>query len=81
MGTLGLLSDPEVRALNSAEQVGNQSWVLRQLAHVKKRRIARRLARWSQLAMPLVVIVLGAFVLLQALSLFEAIVRIVYSLM
>jgi type IV pilus assembly protein PilC len=81
MGKLGLLSGPEVRVLESAERVGNRPWVLRQVAQVKKRRIGRRFAHWSELALPIIVIALGAFVLLQALSVFESLLNIVSSLL
>jgi type II secretory pathway component PulF len=81
MGKLGLLSPPEVRALDTAERVGNRPWVLNQLALLKKRSTERRLANWSELALPVIVILLGAFVLLQALSVFESLIHIVYSLL
>jgi type IV pilus assembly protein PilC len=81
MGELGLLSVPEVRALETAERVGNRPWLLHQLAQVKKRRTARRFAHWSELALPIIIIALGAFVLLQALSVFESLLQIVYSLL
>jgi type IV pilus assembly protein PilC len=81
MGKLGLLSGPEVRVLETSERVGNRPWVLHQLAQVKKRRTARHFAHWSELALPIVIIALGAFVLLQALSVFESLLHIVYSLL
>lgn len=81
MGKLGLLSPPEVRVLETAERVGNRPWVLNQLALVKKRRTMRRFAHWSELALPAVTILVGGFVLLQALSVFESLIHILYSLL
>jgi type II secretory pathway component PulF len=81
MRNVGLLNPQEMRVLESSERVGNRPWVLNQLAQLKKRRTTRRLANWSQLALPLVIILLGGFVLLQALSMFQSLFRIVYSLL
>jgi type IV pilus assembly protein PilC len=81
MGNVGLLNPQEVRVLESSERVGNRPWVLNQLAQLKKRRTTQRLANWSQLALPLVIILLGGFVLLQALSMFQSLLHIVYSLL
>ncbi len=81
MAALGLLSPPEVRVLETAERVGNRPWVLKQLALVKRRRMMRRLAQWSELALPIVVILVGAFVLFQAFSIFSSLVQILYSLL
>ena len=72
MAKLGLLSAPEVRVLETAERVGNRPWVLHQLALLKKRRTMRRLAHWSELALPLVIVLMGAFVLFQALGVFSS---------
>lgn len=81
MGNVGLLTDPEVRALESSERVGDRAWVLQQLAQLKRRRTRWRLARWAELVLPAVVLLLGAFVLLQALSIFQGLVGLVYSLL
>lgn len=81
MAKLGLLSPPEVHVLETAERVGNRSWVLNQLALLKKRRTTRRLAHWSEFAMPTVTILIGAFVLFQAVGVFSSLVHIVYSLL
>jgi type II secretory pathway component PulF len=81
MEKLGLLTMAEVRALETSERMGNRPWVLHQLAQVKKQRISRRLAHWSELALPVIVLILGAFVLLQSLSMFESLLQIVYSLL
>ena len=81
MGKLGLLTAPETQVLETAERVGNRPWVLHQLAMLRKRRNVRRMAFWSELAVPAVIILMGAFVLWQSLSIYESLVHIVYSLL
>jgi type II secretory pathway component PulF len=81
MAKLGLLSGPEVRALETAERVGNRPWVLNQLALLKKRRTMRRLAHWSEVVLPLVIVLMGGFVLFQALGVFRSLIDLVFSLM
>jgi type II secretory pathway component PulF len=77
MAAAGLVTPPEVRVLQSAEQIGNRSWALRQLALGKKRRTVRRLDRLSEFVLPVLVIALGAFVLFEALTVFVPITRII----
>jgi type II secretory pathway component PulF len=81
MASIGFLSPPEAHALATADRVGNRPWVLKQLAMVKKRRTMRRLTRLSELALPVVVLVVGAFVLWHALAVFGPLLQIVYSLL
>jgi type II secretory pathway component PulF len=81
MGNLGLLTIPEVRALESSEQMGDRAWVLQQLAQGKRRRLRWRLARWLELVLPAFVLLIGAFVLWQALSMFQSLTKLVYSLL
>jgi len=77
----GLLTASENKLLATADRVGNRPWALRQIALGKKRRTLRWLERMADLFLPVVVLVLGAFVLFQALSLFVPLVRIVMSLL
>lgn len=77
---VGLLTAPEQNLLAAADRVGNRSWTLEQLAASKKRRIVRLAERLSELLLPLIVFLLGAFVLLQALSLLTPLVQLIYSL-
>jgi type II secretory pathway component PulF len=81
MESIGLLSPPEANALATADRVGNRPWVLKQLATVKKRRTMRRLTRLSELALPIIVLVVGAFVLWHALAVFVPLLQIVNSLL
>lgn len=80
MGTAGLLTAPEVRALETSEPMGDRSWVLAQLAQTRRSKIRWRMARWAELALPLVVLLFGAFVLWQALGLFQSLIRLISSL-
>jgi len=77
----GLLTASENKLLATADRVGNRPWALEQIALGKKRRTLRWLGRMADLFLPVVVVVLGAFVLFQALSLFVPLVRIVMSLL
>jgi type II secretory pathway component PulF len=81
MATAGLVTQPEVRVLKSAERLGNRPWALKQLAAAKKRRTARRIDRLSQFALPLVVLLLGSVVLFQALSVFIPITQFIEHLL
>jgi type II secretory pathway component PulF len=80
MATAGLVTPAEVRVLQSADQIGNRRWALQQLATVKKRRTQRRLDRLAELALPVLVLTLGAFVLLQALTMFVPLIQFIYGL-
>ena len=81
MATIGLLNSPEVRVLETAGRVGNRPWALKQIALVKKRRTMQRFARWAELVLPAVVLLLGGFVLFQALGVFGPLVNIIHSLL
>lgn len=81
MGAAGFLRPPEVRVLESAERVGNRAWALRQIALLKQRHTSRRLARWSELALPIAVLLMGGFVLFQALGVFTPLISILHSLL
>jgi type II secretory pathway component PulF len=80
MGVAELINHADVRALNLAERIGNRSWVLTQLAYAKSRRAMRRLDRMSQLVLPVVVILIGLFVLFQALAVFVPLTNMIRAL-
>jgi MSHA biogenesis protein MshG len=80
MAAAGLVTPAEVRVLQSADQIGNRPWALRQLATVKRRRTQRRFDRLSEAVLPVLVLALGAFVLFQALALFVPIVKFISAL-
>jgi type II secretory pathway component PulF len=79
MAAVGLLNPPESRVMETADRVGNRSWALLQIAAAKKQRTMRRLGRWSELALPAVVLLFGAYVLFQALGVFGFLAQVVYS--
>jgi type II secretory pathway component PulF len=79
MTAVGLLTPPEAGLLHTAERIGNRPWVLRQLAHGKKRRTLRRLERMSELLLPVVVFMLAAFVLFEALTIFLPLTQFIYG--
>jgi type II secretory pathway component PulF len=80
MSAAELITPADGRALDLSERLGNRSWVLSQLAYAKSRRAAHRLDLTSQLMMPVVVLLLGSFVLYQALAMFTPLVTLVESL-
>ena len=65
---------------NLAERLGNRSWVLTQLAYAKNRLAMRRLDHVSQLLLPAVVLLMGLFVLFQALALFTPLTNLIRGL-
>ena len=81
MTAVGLLTAPEGRVLDSADRIGNRPWALKQLAFGKRRRTMRRLERLSDLLLPAFAILMGAFVLLQSLTLFLSITELVTNIL
>jgi len=80
MSAVGMLTAADVRALRTAERIGNVPWVLNQLAEVKRRKAARRFRRWSEFVLPAIVLFLAVLVLLQALTVFEPLTQLVRGL-
>jgi general secretion pathway protein F len=77
MAAAGLLTPAEERLLDVADRAGNRGWALKKLAANKKRQVRRRLRVWSDLALPIIAIVFGGYVLLQALSLLMPLVELI----
>ena len=80
MSVAELIGPADARALNLADRIGNRSWVLTQLAYAKSRRAMRRLDRMSQLVLPVIVILMGLFVLFQALAVFVPLTNLIRGL-
>jgi type II secretory pathway component PulF len=80
MQDMGLLSAAEVRALATADRLGNREWVLKKLAETKRVRTRRWLARMSELVLPAGVIAFGVLVVLMALIVFQPLIRLIESL-
>jgi type IV pilus assembly protein PilC len=75
-----LIDEREAAALATADRLGNRPWVLRELASAKNRRLNRKWHAISQLALPVVVLGCGAFILLQAVAVISTLARLVMSL-
>jgi type II secretory pathway component PulF len=80
MSAVELITEADVRALTLAERLGNRSWVLEQLARAKTRHATRRLDRVSQLVLPAMVLLMGSFVLFQALALLTPLTNLIRGL-
>lgn len=80
MCDVDLMTRPEVRVMNLAEQVDNRPWALEQLAHGKSLRATRYLERASQLLLPALVLLVGLFVLVQVLAVFVPVTKMISSL-
>ncbi len=79
MGRVGLVTPPEATLLATADRVGNRTWVLGQLARSKKRRTLRRWERLSEMLFPAVVLLMGAFVLFETLTVFVPLTQLIYG--
>jgi general secretion pathway protein F len=79
MNDVYLITPPEVRVMDLAERVGNRSWALTQLAYGKSQRATRRLERLSQFLLPVVVLLMGLFVLIQVLAVFVPVIQIILN--
>jgi type II secretory pathway component PulF len=77
LSAAGLLTPPEERLLATADRAGNRAWALSKIAHKKRRLTYRRMQALSDLMLPAVVLVLGSYVLFQALSLFVPLVEFI----
>ena len=66
----GLVSAEETRLLQTSERIGNQAWVLGQIADQKRARADRRWRRRAAFILPLGAVLFGGFVLLQSLAMF-----------
>ncbi len=80
MTTAGLLVPAEANLLKTADRVGNRAWALQQVAAVRRRRTTRHLERLSELLLPAAILLIGSFVLFQALAYFTPLVNFIQSL-
>jgi type II secretory pathway component PulF len=81
LSSIGMLAPAELRLLQAAERVGNRPWALTQLVGVKRRRTMWRLEWMSELLFPALVLLLGAFVLFQAFTVFAPLVQLIEGLL
>lgn len=77
LAAVGIITPADEALLASADLVGNRPWALEQLAAAKKRRTWRRLNRAGDLLLPMMVMLLGLFVLLQGLAILTPVIYIV----
>lgn len=75
-----LLNDAEFRVMQTSEKLENAPWLLKQLAAEKRTRTLRRLEYWQRMMTPLFAILLGAFVLLQAVAVFSMLTNLTFGL-
>jgi protein transport protein HofC len=75
-----LITSAELALLNAAGRAGNLPWALRQLARRRERRAVYQLATTLQIAYPLAILMLGAFVGFYAVSLFFPLVQLIDGL-
>lgn len=76
----GLLSAHEAALLASAERVGNLPWAMRAVAESGERRLMHRLQSVVLVVYPLIIVVLGAFVLLFAAAMLVPLFQLIEGL-
>lgn len=76
----GLLSARESAALVASDRLGVVAWTLKALSDARGQHAIRRLTWLSSLALPAIVLVFGAFVLVHVLSLFTFFTQLIHSL-
>lgn len=79
MREVRLIDERELEVMQAAQHE-TLPWMLKQLAQQRRGRTLSRVAYWQQLMTPLFVLLLGSFVLLQALALFTMLTNLVTSL-
>ncbi len=75
-----VLSPADAAALGTCQPLGNEAWMLSQLATLKRARAAAWSERVAGWLLPLVVLVMGSFVLFQALAVFGTLNRLIWGL-
>jgi protein transport protein HofC len=76
----GLLRGTDAEVLESATNVGNLAWAMRELADTAERRLAFRFQGVIQTLFPLVVVSIGAFVFLLAFAFFSPLIELIRRL-
>jgi type II secretory pathway component PulF len=75
-----VLSPADAAALGTCKPLGNEAWMLGHLASLKRSRAAAWSERVAGWLLPLVVLALGSFVLLQALAVFGTLNHLIWGL-
>lgn len=77
LAAVKMLTPAEANLLRTATTTENRCWILNQLVSVKRQRVFRRLERFTMFVMPALVLLLAVLVLLQSLSVFDPLVRLI----
>ena len=80
LGSAGLATAAEERFVAAADLTGDASWALATLARQRREALTRRVLAWGNAIVPLAAILMGAFVLLEALAVFVPLVRLIGGL-
>jgi type II secretory pathway component PulF len=76
----GLIRQPELAVLHSAQRVGNLPWALHEMAESVRRRLVYRVQTIAQLIFPPIVILMGLVVLFVVVALFLPLVSLIEHL-
>lgn len=77
---VALINRSEARALHSAEKVGNDGWIIQQLANSRRARVRSRLCTAAELVRPVLVGIVALMILLFALTVFIPMTRLLIEL-
>jgi type II secretory pathway component PulF len=76
----GLMRQPELAILHSAQRVGNLPWALHEMADSVRRRLAYRMQALTQVLFPPIVILLGLVVMFIVVALFLPLLSLITKL-
>lgn len=80
LSAAGLATAAEDRFVAAAHLTGDAPWALGSLARKRREAIMRRVLGWGNAIVPLAAILMGAFVLVEALAVFVPLVRLIGGL-
>ena len=75
-----LIGQADAAVISSSERLGNLLWALRETAQSCERRIGYRLQFWLQTLFPLLVLMMGVFVLVFCVAYFSPVIRLIERL-
>jgi type II secretory pathway component PulF len=75
-----VLSKREAAALATCEPLGNQAWMLKHLASIKRSRAASWCERAFGWLLPLTVLLIGCYVFIQAVGFFSVLIKLIEGL-
>lgn len=77
----GLLTSNEQHLLTESQDHGNRPWILRCLAQSRRRRVNYKLEAMAEILMPILVSIMGIFVLLQSLAVVMPLQQLIMGLL